>query len=64
MDMEIVKIISRFEVAKIPMQITVENNEVTVDVKLRFNTSIRIKERTLLEALRKMEKEVFEWREQ
>lgn len=62
--MEIIKIVNRFDNAKIPMQITIENNEVVVHIKYMLNADIIIKERTLLEALRKIEKEVFEWTEQ
>lgn len=63
MDMEIIRIINRFDNARIPMQITIENNEITVRIKYMINVDIVIKERILLEALRKMEKDVFEWTE-
>lgn len=62
MDYQIIRIINRFNNAKIPIQITVENNKITVDVMLETIIH-RLKGDNLLEVLSKAEKDVFEWTE-
>lgn len=58
-DYQIIRIINRFNNAKIPIQITVENDKITVDVMLETIIH-RLKGDNLLEVLSKAEKDVFE----
>lgn len=62
MDYQIIRIINRFNNAKIPMQITVENDKIAVDVM--WGAIIhRWQGDNLLEVLSKAEKDAFEWTE-